>query len=332
MSLSADILTDGFGRRHTYLRISVTERCNLRCTYCMPAEGIELRPRKDMLTFEEIVRLARLFVSEGITKIRLTGGEPLIRRDIEELTRRLAKIEGIEALAITTNGLVLPRKLDALQKAGITHFNISLDTLRPERFRDITLRGGFETVIEAIEMTAASGYDPVKINCVVQRGVNEDEITDFVAWTEKMPLEIRFIEYMPFGGNEWADSLFISYSEMLDTIRSSYLTLQRLVNGPNDTSKTYAVPGYRGRIGFISSMSEHFCASCNRLRITADGNLKVCLFGSKEISLRDAIRSGATDDELRPLIAAAVSRKKASHDGMYEISRSDNRPMILIGG
>lgn len=326
------MVTDTFGRRHSYLRISLTERCNLRCTYCMPAEGVQLRPKPEILTFEEIIRLANLFARLGVTKIRLTGGEPLIRKDIEHLVFELHKIDGIKTLAITTNGLLLPKKLQALKTAGISVFNISLDTLRKDRFREITLRDGFDIVIKAIQMTLDAGYDPVKINCVVQKGVNEDELLDFVEWTHHRSIDVRFIEYMPFGGNGWDDSQFLPYQSMLTHIQEAYPTLERRNDDPNHTSKSWRVPGYKGSLGFISSMSQNFCGTCNRLRLTADGNLRVCLFGANEVSLRDALRAGATDAELMSLVEGAIHRKKASHAGMYEISKTVDRPMILIGG
>ncbi len=298
----------------------------------MPSEGVELRPKPEMLSFEEIVHLASLFALLGVTKIRLTGGEPLIRNDIEHLVGRLNEIDGIKTIAITTNGLLLPKKLKALKEAGVSAFNISLDTLREDRFREITLRGGFETVLESIKMTLEAGYNPVKINCVVQKGINDDELIDFVEWTRHQSIEMRFIEYMPFGGNGWDDTHFLPYEKMLEQIRAAYPTLARKSDDLNPTSKSWQVPGFQGSLGFISSMSDKFCGSCNRLRLTADGNLRVCLFGKSEVSLRDAVRRGATDVELMSLIEGAVHRKKASHAGMYEISNSPDRPMILIGG
>jgi molybdenum cofactor biosynthesis protein A len=332
MQAVPDILTDGFGRRHTYLRISLTERCNLRCQYCMPEEGVALSPRDHILTFEEIERLARLFVRLGVDKIRLTGGEPLVRKNVEDLVSRIGSIPGLRTLALTTNGLLLPRKLPALKSAGVNLLNISLDTLQKDRFERITRRSGFETVLEAISIALDHGYNPVKVNCVVMRGVNDDEVTDFVAMTEDRPIEVRFIEYMPFAGNGWDDTHFIPYTEMLERIRQRFPQLERLEDGPNDTSKTFQVPGFRGRAGFITSMSEHFCSTCNRLRLTADGSLKVCLFGNAEVSLRDAMRSGATDEELAEVLQAAVLRKKAAHAGMHDLAVLENRPMILIGG
>lgn len=325
-------LTDSFGREHTYLRISLTERCNLRCTYCMPAEGVDLKPRDHILSFEEIMRLAELLVAHGVTKIRLTGGEPLIRKELVQLVERIAQLDGLKELTITTNGLLLPRKLADLQQAGVTGFNISLDTLREDRFKEITRRPGLETVLEAIRMTVEAGYNPVKVNCVVIRGFNEDELVDFVAMTRELPIEMRFIEYMPFDGNSWNTADFLPYREMVDLIKERWPDFEADGGDNLEIAKLWQVPGYRGKVGFISSMSDHFCAGCNRIRITADGKLKVCLFGSNEINLRDMMRGGINDERLLQTVQSALSRKAASHAGMEVLAESDNRPMILIGG
>ncbi|XP_077197964.1 molybdenum cofactor biosynthesis protein 1 isoform X1 [Paroedura picta] len=295
-------LTDQFGRQHNYLRISLTEKCNLRCQYCMPEEGVQLTPRAELLTTKEIITLARLFVNEGVNKIRLTGGEPLIRPDVVDIIAQLQKLEGLQTIAITSNGINLARLLPRLKEAGLNAINISLDTLVPAKYEFIVRRKGFHKVMEGIHKAIELGYDPVKVNCVVMRGLNEDELVDFVALTEKQPLDVRFIEYMPFDGNKW-----------------------------NFKKMAYKVPNFLGQVSFITSMSEHFCGSCNRLRITADGNLKVCLFGNSEVSLRDYLRSGATEEEeLVQVIGAAVGRKKKQHAGMFNISQMKNRPMILI--
>lgn len=325
-------LTDNFGRKHSYLRISLTEKCNLRCQYCMPEEGVKLTPRAQLLSTAEILTVARLFVHEGVDKIRLTGGEPLIRPDVVDIIAELKKLEGLKTIAVTTNGMNLARSLPRLKEAGLSHINISLDTLVPAKFEFIVRRKGFHKVMEGIDKAIELGYNPVKVNCVVMRGLNEDEMLDFVALTEKKPLEVRFIEYMPFDGNKWNFKKMVSYQEMLDGIQQHWPNIERLQAGLSDTSKTYQVPGFKGQVGFITSMSEHFCGSCNRLRITADGNLKVCLFGNSEVSLRDAIRSGASDEELLQIIGAAVGRKKKQHAGMFNISQMKNRPMIFIGG
>ncbi|KAI8483970.1 Molybdenum cofactor synthesis protein 1 [Branchiostoma belcheri] len=330
----SSFLTDTFGRNHDYLRISLTERCNLRCQYCMPEAGVDLTPKQKLLSTEEVVTLARLFVSQGVNKIRLTGGEPLVRPDVVDIVSELNKLRslGLETIAMTTNALTLKRKLPQLHKAGLNLLNISLDTLVPAKFEFITRRKGWEKVMEGLEKALELGYNPVKLNCVVMRGVNEEEICDFVAMTEKKALDVRFIEYMPFDGNKWNHNKMVTYQEMLDTIRQRWPDLEKMRDGPNDTSKAYRVPGFRGQMGFVTSMSEHFCGSCNRLRITADGNLKVCLFGNSEVSLRDTLRARTSEEELLKIIGAAVGRKKKQHAGMFNIAKMKNRPMILIGG
>jgi len=333
----SSILIDNFKRMHTYLRISLTERCNLRCQYCMPEEGIQLSPNAKILTKEEIITLSKMFVDAGVNKIRLTGGEPTVRKEFLEIVAAIGAIPGLKTFAMTTNGLILHRMIPDLHKLGLNALNISLDTFDPNKFILITRRQGHEKVMQSIQMAIDYGFQSVKINCVVMRGINENELCDFVAMTEKKPVEVRFIEYMPFDGNRWSDKKFVSYKEMLQKIKQKYPMLEKVQedNKTNETAKTWSIPGFLGRVGFITSMSDHFCGTCNRLRITADGNLKVCLFGDSEVNLRDALRSGATDSQLREIIDTAVKRKKASHAGMfdmYQIAQSKNRPMILIGG
>ncbi|KAK3804585.1 MAG: hypothetical protein JOS17DRAFT_769518 [Linnemannia elongata] len=328
------VLTDNFSRQHTYLRISLTEKCNLRCTYCMPAEGVDLSPKDDILTTPEIIRLARLFVQEGVTKIRLTGGEPTVRKDINELVEQLGQLQpmGLKTIAMTSNGIALKRKLPSLVNSGMNLLNLSLDTLDRFKFELMTRRKGFERVMETIDDALALGIDPVKVNCVVMRGTNDKEVLDFVEFTRNKKVDIRFIEYMPFGGNKWKENKLVPYQELIKNIQAVHPTFKKLVDDPNDTSKAYHVPGFAGQIGFITSMSDHFCGTCNRLRITADGNLKVCLFGNTEVSLRDMMRQGKTDDELREVIEMAVKNKKKQHAGMSNLVNMKNRPMILIGG
>eukprot|EP01026_Neomeris_dumetosa_P029769 TRINITY_DN24023_c0_g2_i4.p2 TRINITY_DN24023_c0_g2~~TRINITY_DN24023_c0_g2_i4.p2 ORF type:complete len:463 (-),score=36.61 TRINITY_DN24023_c0_g2_i4:422-1777(-) len=328
-----DILVDTFGRRHNYLRISLTERCNLRCVYCMPEEGVELTPKERLLSTEEILRLARLFVAHGVDKIRLTGGEPSIRKDIVEICQELKSIQGLKFLAMTTNGLVLAKKLPDLRQAGLDGINISIDTLKEERFIKMTRRKGHDRVLESIHKALQYQFDPVKINVVVMKGQNEDEIPDFVEMTRHLPLNVRFIEYMPFDGNVWSRQKMFSYREMLDVIQRRFDTSLEVVPSPkSEVAKNFRVPGFVGSVSFITSMTQHFCHDCNRLRIMADGNLKVCLFGANEVSLRDAVREGASDDELAAVVSAAVNRKKAAHAGMFEIAKTKNRAMIKIGG
>ncbi|KAK4106240.1 molybdenum cofactor biosynthesis prote [Parathielavia hyrcaniae] len=367
----SDFLTDTFHRQHDYLRISVTERCNLRCVYCMPEEGVPLSPPKELLTTPEIVMLSSLFVSQGVTKIRLTGGEPTVRRDIVPLMQQIGALRthGLRELCLTTNGLSLHRKLEPMVEAGLTGVNLSLDTLDPWQFQLMTRRAGFSAVQKTIdrifELNRAGAGIKFKINCVVMRGLNDREILPFVDLTREKDVEVRFIEYMPFDGNKWSEGKMFSYQEMLDRIRSRYPDLQRIKGHKNDTSKTFQVPGFMGKLGFITSMTHNFCGSCNRLRITGDGNLKVCLFGNAEVSLRDIIRNvnrGDPIDEMafkaleqaalertgslpssssRPLvvpnseellnvIGMAVKRKKEKHAGLGELEHMKNRPMILI--
>ncbi|KAJ6408851.1 hypothetical protein OIU84_008531 [Salix udensis] len=331
-SLASNMLVDSFGRMHTYLRISLTERCNLRCQYCMPAEGTELTPSPQLLSQDEIVHLANLFVSSGVDKIRLTGGEPTIRKDIEDICLQLSNLKGLKTLAMTTNGIILARKLPKLKECGLTSVNISLDTLVPAKFEFLTRRKGHERVVDSINAAIDCGYNPVKVNCVVMRGFNDDEICDFVELTHNKPINVRFIEFMPFDGNVWNVKKVVPYSEMLDKVGKQFPGLKRLQDHPTDTAKNFRIDGHLGMVSFITSMTEHFCAGCNRLRLLADGNFKVCLFGPSEVSLRDPLREGAEEHELREIIGAAVKRKKASHAGMFDIAKTANRPMIHIGG
>ncbi|XP_054255221.1 molybdenum cofactor biosynthesis protein 1 isoform X1 [Indicator indicator] len=296
----------------------------------MPEEGVQLTPKSELLTAQEVITLAKLFVKEGVEKIRLTGGEPLIRPDVVDIVGQLYKLEGLKTIAVTTNGINLTRMLPQLKEAGLNAINISLDTLVPAKFEFIVRRKGFHKVMEGIHKATELGYHPVKVNCVVMRGFNEDELLDFVDFTKDLPLDVRFIEYMPFDGNKWNFKKMVSYKEMLDTIKQRWPELVKLPCETSSTAKSYKVPHFQGQISFITSMSEHFCGSCNRLRITADGNLKVCLFGNSEVSLRDHLRSGASEEELVQIIGAAVGRKKKQHAGMFNISQMKNRPMILI--
>jgi len=330
----SDLLVDGFARKHTYLRISITEKCNLRCTYCMPEEGVQLSPTEDLLTTPEILKLAKLFVSQGVSKIRLTGGEPTVRKDIIQLVQQLGNLrqEGLKEIAMTSNGIALNRKLAVLVDAGLTHLNLSLDTLDPFKYQLISRKNGLSYVLRSIDQALNLGINPLKINCVVIKNLNDDEILDFVDMIKDKPLHVRFIEYMPFDGNQWKNEKMVSYQSMLSTIRERHPSLQKDTDDMNDTSKTYKIDGHVGRIGFITSMTHNFCATCNRLRLTSDGNLKVCLFGNTEVSLRDMIRNGSSDDELLKVIGMAVKRKKKEHAGIGKLENMKNRPMILIGG
>ncbi|KAI6200134.1 Elp3 domain-containing protein [Aphelenchoides besseyi] len=296
-------LVDKFGRFHSYLRISLTERCH----YCMPEEGVELQANDKLLTADEVIRISKVFASQGVDKVRLTGGEPTIRKDLIEIIRRLRDEAGIREIGMTSNGIVLARKLNALIESGLNRLNISLDTLREDKYMLITRRNGYRQVM--------------RLNCVVIRGVNEDEVIDFVRFTQDRNVDVRFIEYMPFGGNKFQTKKMVSYKEMLKSISTEFENqIVRLSDKPNDTSKAYKVSGFKGQFGFITSMSEHFCATCNRLRVTADGNLKVCLHGNAEISLRDRIRQNASDSDLLELLQyrdLAVSHRRFSSTALF---------------
>ncbi|XP_071832293.1 molybdenum cofactor biosynthesis protein 1-like isoform X3 [Apostichopus japonicus] len=324
-------LTDSFGRQHNYLRISLTEKCNLRCQYCMPEEGVPLTPTQRLLSTTEIIRLASLFVQEGVDKIRLTGGEPLVRKDVTEIIGELKKLEGLKTISMTTNGITLAKKLPVLKDAGLDSINISLDTLEPAKFEFITRRKGYKHVMRSIDKALDMNFKPLKLNCVIMKGLNDDEICDFVEFTKHKAIDVRFIEYMPFDGNKWKDSKLVSFDKMISDIKTRWPDIQRISDQPNDTSRAFRVPGFAGQVGFVASMTKPFCGTCNRVRLTADGNLKVCLFGNAEVSLRDVLRSGASDQELLEIIGAAVNRKKKQHAGMFNISQMKNRPMILIG-
>lgn len=339
----------------------------------MPEEGVPLSPPEHNLSTPEIVYLSELFVKQGVDKIRLTGGEPTVRKDIVDLVHQIGQLrsQGLKELCITTNGISLHRKLDSMVESGLTAVNLSLDTLDPFQFTLMTRRNGHDAVMKSInrilEMNRMGAGIKLKINCVVMRGINEREILPFVAMGRERDLEVRFIEYMPFDGNKWSKNKMLSYQEMLALIRTQYPTVHRVQDHKNDTSKTYQVPGFIGRIGFITSMTHNFCGTCNRLRITSDGNLKVCLFGNNEVSLRDVLResnAGKVLDEpammalrqreldsqrqltglpesadgsqhasrLLDVIGMAVKRKKEKHAGIGELEKMKNRPMILIGG
>ncbi len=326
-----DHLTDRFGRKHTYLRISVTDRCNLRCTYCMPPEGIDWKPREEILTYEEIVRVARLFAQNGVTKIRLTGGEPTLRTDIEELIEGLAGISGIRSLLMTTNGVTLQHKAALYKQKGLTGLNISLDTLEPEKFAQITRRDHFDAVMAGIEAALSVGFESLKINVVLMAGINEDEMINFIRFAQDKPINVRFIEFMPFRLNGWEDQRLVSYAEMKARIQEHY-ELIPILREPSAVAKDFAIRGFQGTVSFITSMTESFCSTCNRVRLTADGAIKSCLFFPKEISIRDLLRSGTSDDALLEAVHEAIWLKPEAHGTSQELVNSDNRSMIQIGG
>lgn len=418
-ALTSPVLKDSFGRHHNYLRISLTEKCNLRCTYCMPADGIQLTPRDELLTTDELLQIAHTFIDEGVTKIRFTGGEPSLRSDLADIIANIAQyrsprkalervsvtsptstllsppshsspfFRGVDTIGMTSNGLVLTvgNRLRRYVDAGLTSLNLSLDTLDPLRFQIISRRDGLHKVLDSLHLALELGVK-TKINCVVRRGINDDEVHTIAALARELPIQVRFIEYMPFDGNKWDPKRLVSSFEMIDKIQlslehelasSTHKQEEGLTSFPSrfkspqliirDVSldekdrvaRMYRVEGYRGSVGFISSMTNSFCSSCNRLRLTADGNLKVCLFGEEEVSLRDIIRGKSrigdptaeanyepskydqdassplgtvlsSQRDLREVIQMAVWQKKESHAAAEILAQSKNRPMITIGG
>lgn len=327
-------LIDSYKRSIDYLRISVTDRCNLRCVYCMPSDGIPLMGAHNILSYEELLRISAVAVKHGITKIRITGGEPLIRKGIVDFIQELANFKGIEDLSLTTNGVLLKEFASSLKKAGLTRVNVSLDSLRQERFHKIT-RGNFlNNVMEGLEEAEKAGLNPVKVNCVVIKGFNDDEILDFALLTKKKPFHIRFIEYMPFEVEaSWEKDKCIPASQIMEKINS----LQHLVPLGNPEKRTGPARRYKftdgiGEIGFISPVSDHFCGSCNRMRLTADGKLRTCLFSDDEVDIKTALRSSCTDKELEDLLFNAVGKKPERHHISDNIFKKCSRTMSFIGG
>ena len=326
-------IADSFGRIHDYLRISLTDRCNLRCTYCMPAEGIVLREKSEFMTSEEIIEIATTFVKMGVKKIRLTGGEPLIKKDIVNILTQLSQLP-IE-LTLTTNAVLVDKYIDTFKNVGIKSLNVSLDSLKAERMNAISRRAYFDRIMANIDLLIDSEID-IKLNVVLMKGVNDDEIIDFIEFTKTNKVDVRFIEFMPFSGNEWDRSKMVSLQEILDVANEQFLSIQKLEEKPNSTSRNYRVDGYVGTFGVISTVTNPFCDSCNRIRLTADGKLKNCLFSADESDLLTQLRSG---QDIIPMIRAAVASKKEKLAGMdsFESEQgkeifSKNRSMISIGG
>jgi cyclic pyranopterin phosphate synthase len=324
-------ISDSFQRPINYLRISVTDRCNLRCVYCMPESGVELMSHYDILSYEEIYTVAKAAAELGINRIRLTGGEPLVRAGITDLISLLAGIETIEDLSLTTNGILLAQYATGLKEAGLQRVNISLDTLKPDRFRQITRCGNLADTLRGIEAARAAGLTPVKINVVVMAGVNDDEITDFAAKTVTDGWNVRFIELMPVSSNEPVSDKLVSVSE----IRKRLETMGKLepwkVDAGNGPAKYFRLPGASGTVGFISPVTEHFCFQCNRLRLTADGKLRPCLLSEAEIDLKGPLRGGAPVEELKNLISQAIANKPKGHQ-LAGGARPKGRPFSQVGG
>ncbi|WP_299675393.1 GTP 3',8-cyclase MoaA [uncultured Tenacibaculum sp.] len=334
MNQRQNILTDTFGRHHNYLRISLTEKCNLRCTYCMPESGVVLSPRNQIMTAAEVIDIATLFVQHGVTKIRLTGGEPLLRKDFEEIISGLSKLP-IE-LSMTTNAILVDRNIEVLKKSLLKTINVSLDTLHPEKFNTITKRDQFKKAFENTQLLLDEGFN-VKLNVVLLKGFNDNEIIDFVEFTKDRAISVRFIEFMPFDGNRWDKSKLVSYNELLNQVESKFSknAVIPLPHEDNFTARNFKIDTYQGSFGIISSVTNPFCDVCNRIRLTANGKLKNCLFSTSETDLLSTYRAGIS---IEPIIQSAILKKKAVRSGMTDskdfenLTNHNNRSMITIGG
>jgi cyclic pyranopterin phosphate synthase len=332
MTSHTDRLIDSFGRVHNNLRISVTDRCNIRCVYCMP-ENPEFLPRKQLLTFEEIERFVRVAVPLGIDKIRLTGGEPLVRRDLPVLVEMLAAIPEIKDIGLTTNGILLAPLARPLWDAGLRRINVSLDSMDPDRFQLLARRPGFEQVIEGILVAKATGFDPVKINAVAMKGCTEKDIVPLARFAREHGLELRFIEYMPLDGGLWEREKVLIAAEILDRLAQEIGPLEPAADqDPRAPAIDYDYVDGGGRVGMIASVSRPFCMSCNRVRLTSDGKLRNCLFALEETDIRGLLRGGAGDQEIAQAIRQAVASKWEGHEINTARFIQPQRLMHSIGG
>ena len=326
------MIIDKYNRVHNYLRISLTDNCNLRCFYCMPEEDYEFTPASRLMQKDEIDALAKIFVANGVNKIRLTGGEPLVRKDAADIILSLSRLP--VTLTITTNGTRLDDLLEVFKKSSIKSLNISLDTLQADKFQLMTRRNQFEKVMNNINLMIENDFH-VKVNVVAMKGLNDNEINDFIAWTKDTPVHVRFIEFMPFSGNHWTSNKVFTWQEILAVVESKYV-VTRLQDEINDTAKKYTVPGHAGTFAVISTMTSPFCSGCNRMRLTADGKMKNCLFSKSETDLLTAFRNG---DDVMPLIQQSIYDKAKELGGQFtkdfenvHAEEINNRSMITIGG
>ena len=328
-------MADAFGRRVEYLRISLTDRCNLRCVYCMPEEGVPYEAPESLLNFDELERVVRVLATAGLKKVRLTGGEPLVRKNVSELAERLVRTPGIHEVTLTTNGILFEREAQALWNAGVRRVNLSMDTLRPERFESLARRPEFDRAWRGIEAALSHGFSPIKLNCVVMRGLNDDEILDFAHLTRERPISVRFLEYMPIGqvsAPEWR-ARYVSNEEVIGVLQRKWPDLVPLDDAPESTSRNFRLPGALGTVGVINPISHKFCDGCNRLRLSADGRLLPCLSDNYEYDLRSPLRSGCTDREILAHVSEALAHKPIQSDFEGRLGRGGStRIMAQIGG
>jgi len=334
MTASGGQLVDGFGRVHNNLRISVTDRCNIRCFYCMPADNVEFMPRAELLTFEEIERTVRIGAKLGIDRLRLTGGEPLVRRDLDQLIAKLVDIPGIVDIGLTTNGVLLAEQAQKLRDAGLKRLNISLDALDPEVFRKVTRRDGYDAVMKGIAAARDAGFSPIKLNAVSIRGLTEDQILPFARLARDTDTEVRFIEFMPLDADAaWQHDKVLAAAEIVRVIEAEFGELVPVPSdNPSAPANDFQFADGSGRIGIIASVTEPFCGNCNRFRLTADGKLRNCLFSLEETDIRDNLRNGSTDDAIAAAMLACVAAKGAGHQINSPDFVQPDRPMYSIGG
>jgi len=327
------VLLDSFGRQIKDLRISVTDRCNFKCFFCRSAKDIQYVERARLLTYEEIERVARLLVGLGVRKIRLTGGEPLLRKNLEELICRLSALSQLEDLALTTNAFNLQKKAKSLRLAGLKRVTVSLDSLKPERFHAMTGSRLFGHVIAGIEAAKFHGLEPVKINCVVVRGTNDDEILEFAEYARTNALSVRFIEFMPIDEDEkWTRARVVTGDEILSALRKRFQLVPLESHDPSATAETYAFEGAPGSVGVITTVSKPFCSECSRIRLTADGKIRTCLFSLVEQDVKSLLRGGSADDDLRQFFRLALSKKEEGHRINEPDFKAPPRTMSYIGG
>ena len=325
-------LLDPHGREISYLRLSVTDRCNFRCQYCMPEEGMHFVPRDDLLTFEELHQLSGIFCRLGIRKIRVTGGEPFVRKEITTFLRKLRSVSGLKKLTITTNGTLLQQYIDELREIGIDTINLSLDSLNRERFYKITRRDKFDEVYSGIFKLLDAGFE-LKINCVLMKGKNEEDILPFIELTKDYPISVRFLEEMPFNGSESFDSIRWDYKEIYAYINTHYRNIEKVPSPSTSTSVNYRIPGYKGSFGIIASFSRTFCGTCNRIRLSATGDLRTCLYGPPVVNLRDVLRMGASTEQLELAIINAVRMREKDGVAAEALNkRTVKESMSVLGG
>lgn len=323
------MLIDGHGREHNYLRISLTEKCNLRCNYCMPENGIVLRNKSHFMNADEVIALAKTFVNLGVKKIRITGGEPFVNKDISQILKQLNQFN--VDLSITSNAILLSEYFELLEQLNIRSLNLSIDSLNEEKFNAITRRNLFDTVIKNINEAIHRGFK-VKLNVVVIKGVNDDEIVEFVRWSIRESISVRFIEFMPFDGNQWKVDKVLSQKKMLEIIAKEFTpeTIQKIQDEKNLISRNYKIEGAKGSFGFISTITNSFCGTCNRIRLTADGKIKNCLFSNEELDLLSALRNG---EDVTAIIQKAIQSKHPKNAGIdFGNQNYKNRSMTAIGG